>query len=368
MSIDYKELARKRAAERNASNWFKLKEGDNCLRILPTPESKKTGPVFHEYRVHREVGAKKQMLRCGHPAASDDSGEPTNCWLCDTQIAKLKAKGHDVRAALLASKEVFVLQVARVDTAGDMTGPFVFNPSPTVANQLLGLIGSPKRDFVDAKKGYNLTINRVGTGRNDTKYTILGPDADPSTVPPEIIKKLKPFSDLTEIPGYSEAKQKAAYFGTEIIDEDEDEEEDDEENHGLVSRPRAAAVVDQEDDPEEEEAQEPAPTRRAAAQPKPKAATPRPAPPKATAGKKAAPVEEEDEEDEDVIVPPRQRAMAADADAEADDDTEADEDDPEVRRPRARTASAVADGREDIDDLDVEEDEDVKPLPPRKRK
>ncbi len=105
MAVDYKERARKRAEERKQSVWYKLSEGDNTFRMLPTPEGKESQPVWTEYSIHREVGPKKMQVRCG----KDIEGEG-DCWLCDIKIPKLLDAGNDARATALD-------QLA--DTAGD---------------------------------------------------------------------------------------------------------------------------------------------------------------------------------------------------------------------------------------------------------
>src|SRR3990170_2000777 len=111
---DYKERARRRASERQTSSWFKLKEGENSFRILRTPESKKTPGVFYEYALHREVGPRKATVRCGRDPVTGEGA----CWLCDVQIPKLEQKGLETRAALLASKDSFVVQVAVINERG----------------------------------------------------------------------------------------------------------------------------------------------------------------------------------------------------------------------------------------------------------
>ena len=105
-------------------------------------------------------------MRCGvNPV--DREGE---CWLCDVKIPQLRKKGMEKRATALAPKPQFLVQVGKVDTNGKMTGPFLFTPAKTVADQLLASIfGSRKKSYVDPLKGYNLTIARTGTGRNDTR-------------------------------------------------------------------------------------------------------------------------------------------------------------------------------------------------------
>jgi hypothetical protein len=230
MGFDERDYARKRAEARQQSSWFKLAVGDNCFRILPTPPTDNVKTNFFEYAIHREVGPRKQTVRCGvdiDPQTGDQVGE---CWLCDTKIPALKAKKQESRATALAAKSQLIMQVAKVEELGEgklkFAGPFLFTPAPTIGNQLLASIfGNRKRSYIDPKKGYNLNISRTGTGRNDTRYGIIEPDQDPTVVPQSLIDKVKAFEDLKEIPVYSQAKQQAAYMGQDVVDEQEEEEQ-----------------------------------------------------------------------------------------------------------------------------------------------
>lgn len=361
---DYKERARRRAQERQISIWWKLKEGDNTFRVLPTPETpepeegadkkernaykrRKTPSVFIEYNVHRNVGPRKQQVRCGHAPTQDMHDQ--ECWICDVQIPKLEAKGQDTRAKLLAPEPVLAMQIAQVSEEGEFTGPFIFTPAKTVGDQILAtVLGSKKRDYVDPKKGFNLTISRTGTGFKDTRYGMVEPDTDPSEVPSKMIGKLKPFSDLKELPVYSEEAQKAAYFGRELDeadtdDEDEDEDlaprrgrdvEDDDGDEELVSKPRKKPVVKDEDEDEEENA------------PKPKK-------------KSSRVIDDEDEQEaEDEAPKPKKKKPAVEDDDELDDiesdkDIEPDEDD----EPPKKKKKVVVEDPEDVPDLEDDEDE-----------
>ena len=314
---DYRERARQRAAERRTSIWYKVAEGENTFRILPTPESETSDPVFIEYAVHRDVGPKKQYVRCGKDPVSGEG----RCWICDSLIPKLKKAGKESRVALLTSRDICAVQVAKVDDDGKMTGPFIFNPSKTVADQLIASVfGSKKRDYVDPKKGYNLTLSRTGTGRNDTRYGIIEPDQEPTPVPSELIKKLKAFSDLKEIPAYDEAKQKAAYTGEDAVDEPDDEEEEE---------------VDAEEETEEEEEE-----------------------PKKPIGKKKKPAPEPEEEEEE--------------DVDLDDlEAEEEEEEPEPEeKPKGKKKKPEPEPEEEEEEVEEEEEEEEEeePEPPKKSK
>jgi hypothetical protein len=349
---DYKSRAAQRAKERNTSNWYKLAEGDNCFRILQTPESKTTPSVFIEYDVHRDVGPKRQKVRCG----KDLRGEG-DCYLCDKVIPALRKKGQDTRAVALEPRGETIVQIAKVNEDGDMTGPFIWSPSKTIADQLIASVfTSKKRDYADSENGYNLSLSRTGTGKNDTRYGIIEPDVESSEVPEAIVKKLKPFSELKEIPTYSEAKQKAAYTGSDYDPDDDDEEE-------TVEEPES------EDDDEEEEAKprgkdKPVPVKgKKKPEPEPDEdeelsetedeEESEPEPPKKVTGKKKPVPVDDDKEDENVeIVKPQPKKVAGKptkkvVQPETEDDEELD----------------LAEDDEDDVSLDDEEEE---PEPPKK--
>lgn len=373
----YGDRARARAKDMKSTAWLKLMEGETIFRVLPTPESKKGAMdgMWIEYGLHRDVGPTKTAVRCGKDAVTGE-GE---CWLCDVQIPKLIEKRQTTRAALLEAKKQTLFQVAKVIVRDDDTlrfdGPLFFTPSKTVAADLLTtIIGNKRHDFTDPKKGRNITISRTGTGRNDTRYGSLVVDSEESTVPADILKKLKPFTDLQEIPKYSEAKQKAAYQGRDEVVEDEDdeidevEEDDEEEDEEEIAAAKASKKAkttasakkgkkspppeDEEDeDEDDEEEDEPAPPKKG------KAVT---APSK---GKKTPlPVEDEDEEDDDL-------------DLDDDDEDEEDEEDEVVPPKKGKTTAPAKKGKqappeedEDGEEDDADEDEeDDDPKPPPKK-
>jgi hypothetical protein len=363
MSYDEREYARKRAEQRQQSSWYKLKEGDNTFRILPTPPTATVKTNFFEYAVHRDVGPKKQVVRCGINPVTEE-GE---CWLCDVKIPSLRKKKMETRATALAPKAQLLVQIAKVDDDGKMTGPFLFTPAKTIADQLLASIfGSRKRSYVDPAKGFNISINRTGTGKNDTRYGILEPDQESSKVPQSLLEKLKPFEELKEVPAYSQAKQSAAYLGQDVAEEEEEEPEK------LKTHKRVAEEdVDNEDvaseeddiDEDDDDLDEPAPKS------------------KAKTSKKVVEedVDEEDidEDDDDLDEPaPKTKAKASKKVVEPDPDVDDDEDIPDdldeedaedepepAPKTKAKASKKVVE--EDVDEEDIDEDE---PAPKSKAK
>jgi hypothetical protein len=366
---DYIARARKRAAQRQTSSWYKLLQGDNLFRILPTPESKTTPAVFYEYRVHREVGPRKANVMCGKDVVNDEG----RCWLCDVMIPKLRKMGKEVRAAALEPKDNLAIQVAKVDEDGSMSGPFIFTPSKRVGDQIVAsILGSKKRKYADPKNGFNLTINRTGTGKNDTRYGMIEPDVDPSEVPSELVKKLKPFSELREIGFYDEAKQKAAYTGQDAVVEEEEEEEVKPKAKKATPKPEPeeddeeeaddAEVEETEDEEEEEDDEEPEAGDEEEVEEDNEEEEEEPAPKKAAKGKpsKKQPEPEDDEEleveEDDEEEEPAPKKVTGkgkkqpEPEPEEDDEVEVDEEE------------------EDIDLDDIEEEEEEEPAPPPKKK
>lgn len=365
MAIDYKERAREREKQRKQSVWLKLAEGENTFRMLPTPQGSESGPVFYEYAVHREVGPKKVTVRCG----KDLEGEG-DCWLCDKKIPALREKGQDARAEALAPRDILMIQVAKYDVdAEKFAGPYLFTPSKTLGDSLLRLLGSKKRDYVSASKGYNLTVSRTGTGKNDTRYSAVEVDEEPMPITKELMAKLKPFDQLKEIPVYSEGAQKAAYQGIDYIADEDDEDTAPRTRSRKPAAPEpedddSTDEPDADDDAVEEEGEEDAEEEEEVPPPSKKHGKLPPAKPSKKPAK--AEVEDDDElgeddldedaieeEDEDEAPPPSKKSgkpapkkPAKDEDDDLSDidldDLEDDEPDtPPVKKPAAKKPSAA---------------------------
>jgi hypothetical protein len=372
---DWREEAGERYKEKIKGGRFKLEVGDNTLRILPRVKSKSKVP-FYEYLVHREVGPNKRFLRCGKNMHGD--GE---CWLCDSKIpalAKSESESKQRMAAALQPKEQFVVQVALIDAdSGKMKGPFLWTVptggARSLSARLLGVLKNTKRDYIDLKKGYNLTIERTGTGKNDTIYGQPIPDEESSKVPDSLMLKAKPFSEL--VPPYSEEQQKSAYFGQDADAEDdqpkkkrreeEEEPETEEVEEEEDEKPKKKKRVDEDEEEEPEEDEAPKKKKKVADEDeeeleeevedededeKPK--------------KKKKPVDEDEEEepseDEEEEEKPKKKKKPVDEDEEEEPAEEEEDEAPKKKKKK------VVDEDEEETEEEVEDDEDEAPKKKKK--
>jgi hypothetical protein len=293
---DWREEASARYKEKSQKGRFKLLEGENTLRILPRIGGKDSKTPFYEYMVHREVGPNKRFVRCGKNMHTEGK-----CWICDSKIPELQGSGNpakEKRAASLEPKEQFCLQVAVVDTdTQKMRGPYLWTVptggSRSLAARILGVLKSTKRDYIDPDEGYNLTIERTGTGKTDTIYGQITPDEESSKLSGRIFGAGKSFESY--VAPYSEEQQKAAYFGRDEQEAAPEDTEGEEASESEEDRPKKKPHAEEEDEPApkkhrpaEEEEDEPAPKKKSPVVEE----EDEPAP------KKKRPVAEEEEEEE----------------------------------------------------------------------
>ena len=374
---DWREEANERYKEKASKGRFKLVEGENTIRILPRVKAKSKVP-FYEYLVHREVGPNKRFVRCGKTLSGD--GE---CWLCDHKIPALEKSESSAKqkmAATLQPKEQFVVQVASVDAdSGKMTGPFLWTVSTggarSLAARLLGVLRSTKRDYIDPVKGYNLTIERTGTGKLDTVYGAVTPDEEPSRVSEKILAKAKPFSEL--IPAYSEEQQKAAYFGQDSREETgRSSPEEDEE-----VKPKKKKHREEEEEPEEEETEEEEESEEEEEPEEEEEEAPKKKKKKPTEEEESEP--EEDEEEDEPKPKKKKKHVEEDEDEETgeeeeesdeDEEEESDDEDEEEERPRKKGKKAAEEDEEESEPEEEEEsepeedEEEDEPKPKKKKK
>ena len=248
---DFRQRAVINRKEKKESGIFKMPEGETIFRILKTPRDKERNSpsVWMEYYVHRNVGPKKLgPLRCGLNVA-DDSG---SCWLC-SMVEKLRENGKGLAATEIEKKTAYAIQIAVWDeNLQDLRGPLLWLTSSgktakSLSYKFQTIIGAPAaKGYVDHEDGYNFSIERSGTGLNDTVYGAPERAEERTAVPKGIIAKLKPFADV--LPAYDKEAQKKAYYGETAIpaeaparkrvDEDDEEEQ---------PKRRARAVEDEED-------------------------------------------------------------------------------------------------------------------------
>lgn len=340
MPNDVQNRLKKSMKNKRQKGSFKLSEGPNTIRVLPTPESSTTPALYYEYLVHRDVGPKKRLQVCGKTMAGKGKD-----WLCDKKIPDLLERGKDQTAANLKPKEQMVVQVAVIDDDGEWTGPFIWyvptGKEKSLSYRILQLLSSKKRDYADAKRGYNFTIERTGTGQTDTRYGSPEPDDESSKVPKSILAKLKPFSEV--LTPYSELDQKAAWLGKDRDElEAESDEDEDDDDMAMKENKKKKKKREEEDEEEvdetEDEDEEENEDEDEDDEPKSKKKS-----------KKKKKDDDEDEEDED-------ESDDDDEDEESDDDE--DEDDEDEKPKKKKKGKPSKKKKKDDDDEDEDEDSD----------
>jgi hypothetical protein len=254
----YKERAKQRHQVLAAGDNFKLKDGENFIRVLPTPESSDGAEddVVFEVFMHNDVGPDKRFLACGHDPVERDKGE---CYICDVIIPSLISKGHGETAKKLKGKWQGIFQVLHQGADQKVTGPHVWSVGGKLGRNILMMLGQGNRDYASITRGYWIFINRTGTGLL-TEYSAPIPDDEPSAVAAKYGTILKPFNQLTELPMYSEQACKDAFYGRREDGADRPqspsrragvlEEDAAADTPPARSARRSAPAADPEDDPE----------------------------------------------------------------------------------------------------------------------
>ena len=215
---DWRSHARKSHEDKSRVGRFKLAEGTNHIRILPGLDAKgkpsdKVAP-FVEYTACRDVGPDNRFMTSGRQV-----GGGGDCWLCDVMIPKLlesEKKSVRDKAKAMAPIDMLIVQIMYRGSDGEWAGPVSWQPSyggpRSIGTELMRLLGKENLDLISPAKGRALEIDRTGQGLQ-TRYGAILPGDSPTPVPKEILKKIKPLTEL--FPQYDEDEMQDAYFGRE---------------------------------------------------------------------------------------------------------------------------------------------------------
>lgn len=222
----------KALAEIGQGDYFKPKEGKNVIRILP-PWSKK-GLWYKEATIHYglAVEGKERGYTCLKQFDKD-------CPICEKRDELLKGDSEDKELAdKLRPRLKYYANILDRTTGRVMIWGF----TPKTLGILLGYEADPdhcNNKLTDPEEGYDVVIERTGTGRNDTKYNIrvkpksseIGDDSDWED-------KMKDLDDIVEEPDEEKVQDALSeMFGGKSShkkhkeDEDEDEDEPHKKKH-----------------------------------------------------------------------------------------------------------------------------------------
>jgi hypothetical protein len=274
-----------------SSGFLSVKEGVTIVRILPEPDGSEMDFFYQEVGIHVLPGKEEKRVYCPKFTSRGEKDCPI-CEVVDQLYRSGDSSSKALAGQLRVQKKYWMNVIERSDEA---SGPKIWTAGVLAFQQVMGLINDPDfGDITDPGDGCDIKINREGTGKNDTKYSIQARRPSALGTDEQVEKWLSSARDLSwvevsdnpdEDQGLSEGH--AVYIlpygrlvdecGLDDLGDGSDVDEDDEEDRApQKSQPRklaakavrkSAAKVDedddeQDDDDDEEEGYEPRPTAR----------------------------------------------------------------------------------------------------------
>ena len=169
-SYDLEEAKREKAELNSGSNFLKLRQGRNVLRILPPPVGRKS-PFVRVWQHFFNVPGKEKAASFTCPRMMAKK----HCPAC-AKADELKASGNPADKALandmFARKRVYANVV---DRSAPELGVQIFAFGKMVDDALVSLReDDPDEDFTHPIEGFDVIVERSGTGKMDTKYSVRG--------------------------------------------------------------------------------------------------------------------------------------------------------------------------------------------------
>ncbi len=156
-------------SEQGGANFMKIKAGRNILRILPPPPGQRS-PFRVTYQHYLNMPGKTQSVICARLEAK----QPCRvCQKVDELRASQSKADQDAASDLFARRRVFANVIDRND---EEHGPKIYAFGKTVHEQLLALRTDTRGggNYAHPIEGFDIIIERKGTGKNDTEYTVRG--------------------------------------------------------------------------------------------------------------------------------------------------------------------------------------------------
>jgi len=245
------EAIMKKLDELGSGTFFKAKEGKNQVRILP-PWSKK-GVWFKEATLHYGVADKK-----AYPCLKMFGKE---CPICNKAEELQEGSDEDRKiAGRLKPKTKYYVNI--VDRKSGKVKIWGF--SAKILGTLLSYVGDPDYgDITDPEEGYDVVIDRTGSGMTDTKYEVRC-RPKPSEIDSENWENEMHNLDTEVIDEVNESEIESVVeekFGETLpkkskkskVDEDEEDDEDDEEEEDKPRKKGKKHKKDEDDDKEDDD-------------------------------------------------------------------------------------------------------------------
>ena len=163
------EAAEREEREVKQGDFMKLAVGKNVVRVLPPPMGKDSPfRVVWMHFVHRPGESEPVVFAC----PLKEARKP--CPVC-AKADQLKTSGdqnaYDRAKDLFPRRRVFANVI---DRANPNAGPKILGFGATIHDALIKLRknGDVGGDFTDPLHGFDVVIERTGTGKEDTRYTV----------------------------------------------------------------------------------------------------------------------------------------------------------------------------------------------------
>lgn len=210
-------------------NFWRPKPGRHTIRILPP-----VGDMEYFFYLVGRHYIDKKPYNC--PRVTDMLGD--ECPICERASELLKRTSKaDIAAGkdMLPRKQYWMnILVRKSGKTTDFEGPFIYTPGVTVFDDITALVRDPDYgDLVtDPMEGIDIRLEREGTGRTDTSYSLYpgryeGPanpdyDGDEEAMWEWLEGNVSDLSQFVNIPDYDDLVQ--VLEGTPIEDDEEEDE------------------------------------------------------------------------------------------------------------------------------------------------
>jgi len=186
-------------------NFWNPKPGvKSVIRILPgkdyltNPES----IFFKKIKVHWGVGPEKRRVMCRQTLTQQK--EPVYCPVCEwaASLQNSNKKEDVVLGKELQAQDRYVMNI--IDIAEPEKGVQIFECGKGLFNDILQLfLDEEYGDIDDLNTGRNVKIERVGSTKFDTRYSVM-PAAQQSRVNPRVMEKVYDLDVLYKVPEVDE--------------------------------------------------------------------------------------------------------------------------------------------------------------------
>ncbi|CDT53647.1 conserved hypothetical protein [Vibrio coralliirubri] len=173
-------------AKKGRARPFKFPIGKTKIRLLPSWRLGDDPQFFHDFGSHyikNDKGETEAVYVCTEKTFGQD------CEICKAIGMGIKSAHDDETIELLKDANSGQQYLMNAIVRGDAN-----NKEPVLIAAGIGIFESiceiiaEYGDITDLKEGVDLTISREGSGRNDTKYTVI-PAAKSESVPKEVLGK-----------------------------------------------------------------------------------------------------------------------------------------------------------------------------------